>query len=193
MDPQSTQARLLNAATQVFLQHGFAGSSMEMVRQLAGVSNGSLYHHFPTKARLADVLYTYTLRDFHNALLPSLGERSTAEAAVRSMVRAYINWVLAHPDRATLLHELRRGGHMSEDGEWTREREESFRVLSDWVSHKVSEGKMRKMPFPVWVALVFAPAISLTGHWVKQPNPAVPAAIRGALERAAWLAVAPDT
>ena len=192
MDPLSTQARLLNAATQVFLEHGFAASSMDMVRQLAGVSNGSLYHHFPTKARLADVLYAYTLRDFHSALQPSIGERTTAEAGVRSMIRAYINWVVAHPDRARLLHELRRGGHLSEDGEWTKEREDSFRALSDWVSRKVAQGQMRKMPFSVWVALVFAPAISLTAHWVKQPSPSVPPAIRGALERAAWLSVSPD-
>jgi AcrR family transcriptional regulator len=60
MDPSSTKARLLNAATQVFLQHGFNGASMELVRQQAGASNGSLYHHFPTKAQLADALYAYT-------------------------------------------------------------------------------------------------------------------------------------
>lgn len=192
MDPLSTQARLLNAATQVFLEHGFAASSMDMVRQRAGVSNGSLYHHFPTKARLADVLYAYTLRDFHSALLPSIGERTAAEAGVRGMVRAYVNWVVAHPDRARLLHELRRGGHLSEEGEWTKEREDNFRVLSEWVSQKVAEGQMRKMPFALWVALVFAPAISLTAHWVKQPNPSVAPATRGALERAAWLSVSPD-
>jgi AcrR family transcriptional regulator len=192
MDPLSTQERLLNAATQVFLAHGFAGASMEMVRQLAGVSNGSLYHHFPTKAKLADVLYTYTLSDFHAALLPCIGERTAAEAGVRGMLRAYVGWVLAHPDRARLLHELRRSGHLSDEGEWAKASEENFRVLSDWVSRKVAEGQMRKMPFPIWVALVFAPAISLTAHWVKQPDPSVPPAVRSALERAAWLAVSPD-
>lgn len=192
MDPQSTQARLLNAATEVFLEHGFTAASMEMVRLRAGVSNGSLYHHFPTKAKLADELYAYTMRDFHGALSPSIGERTSAEAGVRGMLRAYVNWVVAHPERARLLHELRRGGHLSEEGEWTRERDENFRRLSDWVSRKAAEGEMRKMPFPVWVALVFAPAISLTGHWVKQPSPAVPPAVRSALERAAWLAVSPE-
>lgn len=192
MDPQSTQARLLNAATQVFLEHGFAASSMEMVRQLAGVSNGSLYHHFPTKAKLADVLYAYTLRDFHSALLPSIGAQVDAEAGVRGMLRAYVQWVVAHPDRARLLHELRRSGQLSEEGDWAKEREDNFRVLSEWVALKVAEGQMRKMPFPVWVALVFAPAISLTGHWVKQPQPSVPPAVRGALEGAAWRSVAAE-
>ena len=192
MGPLPTQGRLLNAATQVFLENGFAASSMDMVRQRAGVSNGSLYHHFPTKAKLADELYAYTLRDFHNALLPAIGERTTAEAGVRGMLRAYINWAVAHPDRARLLHELRRGGHLSDEGEWTKQREDSFHHLSDWVGGRVAQGQMRKTSFPVWVALVFAPAISLTAHWVKQPNPVVAPAVRHALERAAWLSVSPD-
>jgi len=192
MDPLSTQEKLLNAAAQLFLANGFAGASMEMVRQHAGVSNGSLYHHFPTKARLADALYTYTLNDFHAALLPCIDERTTAEAGVRGMVRAYVAWVVAHPERARLLHELRRSGHLSDEGEWAKAREQNFRVLSDWVARKAVEGQMRKVPFPIWVALVFAPAISLTTHWVKQPNPTVAPAVRSALERAAWLAVSPD-
>ena len=64
-DPSSTRSRLLDAAATVFLAHGYAAASMDMVRQAAGVSNGSLYHHFPSKALLADALYAHTLRDFH--------------------------------------------------------------------------------------------------------------------------------
>ena len=192
MDPDSTQARLLNAATEVFLEHGFGAASMDMVRRRAGVSNGSLYHHFATKAKLADVLYAYTLRDFHSALLPAIGEKASAEAGVRGMVRAYIAWVGAHPERARLLHELRRSGQLADDGEWARESEDNFRLLSDWVARKVAQGEMRKMPFHLWVALVFAPALSLTAHWVKKPGTEVPAAVRSALERAAWLAVSPE-
>jgi AcrR family transcriptional regulator len=189
MDPQSTQARLLNAATEMFLQHGYAGVSMEMLRQHAGVSNGSLYHHFPSKSHLVDVLYTYTLNDFHAALLPYLTDNISAEAGVRGMVRAYVTWVLAHPDRARLLHELRRGGHLSDNGEWNKAKSENFEKLKRWVEQRVADGQLRKLPFAVWVALVFAPAISLTSYWVQQPKPSVSPTVRAALERGAWLAV----
>ena len=40
--PTSTRDRLLEAATKVFLAQGFTAASMDMVRQEAGVSNGSL-------------------------------------------------------------------------------------------------------------------------------------------------------
>ena len=56
---------------------------------------------------------------------------------------------------------------------------------------KVEAGEMRALPFPVWIAVVFAPAMALTRHWVAQPQPAVPPKVRTALEHAAWMAVAP--
>ena len=191
MDPSSTKARLLEAATQVFLAQGFAAASMDMVRQEAGVSNGSLYHHFPTKAQLADALYAQLLRDLHATLFVQLGPRVSAQNGVKALIRSYVQWVLQHPGGARLLHELRRTGALGDGGEWTQANAEGFARLGQWIDAKVAAGEMRELPFPVWNALVFGPAIALTPHWVSQPEPAVPAKVRAALEHGAWMAVAP--
>src|SRR5512139_1478160 len=114
MDPTPTRDKLLDAAAAVFLEHGYSKASMDQVRQAAGVSNGSLYHHFPTKAELADALYVQTLHDFHGALLAAIKGDADAEAGVKGMVRAYIGWVVRHPDRAALLHKLRREGDITD-------------------------------------------------------------------------------
>ncbi len=190
MDPNSTRSRLLDAATAVFLQHGFAAASMDMVRQEAGVSNGSLYHHFPTKALLADALYAHTLRDFHAALLGPITGRATAQSGVKGLIRAYIAWVEQHPDRARLLHQLRRSGDMTGGTEMGAANAEAFGTLAQWIDTRVAAGDMRALPFPIWMALVFSPAIALTPHWTSQPVPAVAPRVRAALEHAAWMAVA---
>jgi len=191
MDPTSTKALLLDAATKVFLDHGFTAASMDLVRQQAGVSNGSLYHHYPTKAALADALYAYTLRDFHATLLIPLKAGATAESAVKGLIRAYVQWVVKHPERARLLHELRRTGDMTDAAsERNAANAEAFGALAEWVQQKVEAGEMREMPFPVWMALVFSPAMSLTQQWVKQEKPAVAPKMRAALEHGAWMAVA---
>ena len=189
--PLSTKARLLDAATRVFLAHGFAAASMDMVRQEAGVSNGSLYHHFPTKALLADALYAHTLRGFHSALLHPISGKGTAQAGVKGLIRAYIHWVLQHPDQARLLHALRRGGDMAGGAEIDAANQQAFGALKAWVAQRVEAGEMRAMPFHLWMALVFSPAMSLTQGWVSQPTPAVAPKVRAALEHAAWMAVAP--
>jgi AcrR family transcriptional regulator len=191
MDPTSTKSRVLEAATQVFLRQGFAATSMDQVRQEAGVSNGSLYHHYPTKAQLADALYAHTLRDFHATLMKAIHGRATAQSGVKGLVRNYIQWVVDNPLSARLLHELRRSGGLADAGQWTTANAEGFEVLAVWLRQKVDAGEMRDLAFPVWTAVVFAPAISLTPHWARQPKPEVAPKVRAALEHAAWMAVAP--
>jgi AcrR family transcriptional regulator len=193
----STRERLLEAAATVFLAQGFTAASMDLVRQEAGVSNGSLYHHFPTKAQLADALYAHILRDFHAALLPPITGRAVqAEKGVKGLIRAYIQWVLQNPKSARLLHALRRSGDISNgaDGPDEAERDavnaDAFGTLTAWIAQRVEAGEMRAMPFHVWMALVFSPALSLTQRWVSQPQPAVAPKVRAALEHAAWMAVA---
>ncbi len=187
----STRLMLLDAAATVFLAHGFAAASMDQVRQLAGVSNGSLYHHFPTKEKLVDALYAYTLRDFHSALLAAIPARASAQAGVKGLIRAYIQWVVTHPERAQLLHKLRRSGDMTDAGSQRNTvNAEAFGALAAWMQARVDAGEMRAMPFAVWMALVFSPAMSMTQQWVRQPKPAVPSKVRAALEHGAWMAVA---
>jgi len=184
--------RLLQAAARLFLDEGGVAASMERVRQAAGVSNGSLYHHFPTRAHLAGALYLDSLRDFHAALLEPLAADPPAERGVRGLLRAYVRWVLTHPERARLLHLLRRDGSLDDvDGIWEGPNDAAFAVLGDWIARRTAQRTLRRLPFAVWMALVFSPAYALTPHWVAQPRPAVPAAVKLALEDAAWHAVAP--
>lgn len=190
MDPTSTRARLLEAATTVFLAHGFTAASMDLVRLEAGVSNGSLYHHFPTKAQLADALYAWTLRDFHSALLVPISGQAQAQAGVKGLVRAYIQWVVQHPERARLLHDLRRSGGLASGAEMGAANAEAYGALVAWIARQVEAGEMRPMPFPIWMALVFSPALALTPHWVAISTPAVAPKVRAALAHGAWMAVA---
>lgn len=45
----ATRARLVQAATALFAEHGYAGTSVEMVLTAAEVSRGAFYHHFASK------------------------------------------------------------------------------------------------------------------------------------------------
>ena len=49
---QATRAHLVDVATQLFAAHGYDGTSIEAVLAEAGVSRGSLYHHFAGKDAL---------------------------------------------------------------------------------------------------------------------------------------------
>lgn len=192
MEAIPTRTKVLDAAARVFLEFGYSGASMDQVRQAAGVSNGSLYHHFPTKAQLADALYVDIVRDFQASLLETIAREVSAEAGVKGLVRAHVNWVVKHPDRASLLHKLKRDGGVSDASEGiSAANAEAFGALDAWMHRKTDAAEMRALPFHVWLAIVFAPAMSLTGRWVSEPRPSVTPKVREALEHAAWSAVAP--
>ncbi len=187
----ATKEDILDAAAGVFLAQGFAAASMDQIRQAAGISNGSLYHHFPTKGALADALYAHTLRGFHAQMFAAIGPRTSAQNGVKGLIRVYVQWVQANPGPARLLHDLRAGGALTAGGEWAGANAEGFGRLAQWIATQVEAGHMRDLPFGVWMALVFAPVMALTRQWVADPAPVVPAKIRAALEHAAWMAVAP--
>lgn len=47
-----TRARLLDAAFDCLLEHGYGATSVGAVQQRAGVARGTLLHHFPTRSSL---------------------------------------------------------------------------------------------------------------------------------------------
>lgn len=53
---------ILNAAEQVFSQHGYSATTMDAVAAEAGVAKGSLYNYFDSKQQLFTRLYNYVMR-----------------------------------------------------------------------------------------------------------------------------------
>jgi AcrR family transcriptional regulator len=48
-----TRRRLINAALDVFAEHGYAGASLDDVSETAGLTKGAVYSNFASKADLA--------------------------------------------------------------------------------------------------------------------------------------------
>lgn len=53
---QRRVAQILDAAAQVFVEHGVGGATMQLIAERAGASVGSLYHFFPNKLAVLESL-----------------------------------------------------------------------------------------------------------------------------------------
>ena len=53
-DPQSVKTAVLDAALELFAQHGFADTSLRSISRKAGVSHPLILHHFGSKEQLYD-------------------------------------------------------------------------------------------------------------------------------------------
>jgi AcrR family transcriptional regulator len=56
---RATQQRLLEAAVDCLVEHGYAGATTTVIAERAGVSRGAQLHHYPTRATLVLAAVTH--------------------------------------------------------------------------------------------------------------------------------------
>ena len=54
---EQTRELILATALRLFVERGFFATSVHDIRRAAGLSIGSIYHHFPSKEAVARALY----------------------------------------------------------------------------------------------------------------------------------------
>jgi len=107
--PQTeTQTRILDAAEELFMQHGFEGASMRMLTAKAGVNLAAVNYHFGSKDALIEAVFHRRL-DAMNAERIAELERLEKEAAGKALtpdaiIRAFIGASLR------MIEDARGGG-----------------------------------------------------------------------------------
>lgn len=81
---RATRQRLLEAAVACLAEHGWAGSTVSVVAERAGVSRGAAQHHFPTREDLFTAAVEYVAEERSQALrtLPTKDRRTVVAALV---------------------------------------------------------------------------------------------------------------
>ncbi len=109
-----TRARILAAALACFSRHGLQGSTIEMIREAAGASIGSIYHFFGDREGIAAALYAACLAESRAALLEALGKaRGDAPSLIRACVAGHVGWATQHRAEAAFLATARRAGALA--------------------------------------------------------------------------------
>jgi AcrR family transcriptional regulator len=92
--PHETRTRILDAAEELFMQHGFEGTSMRLLTAKAEVNLAAVNYHFGSKDALIEALFRRRLDPMNAARLAAL-EKLEAEAAGRplaaeAIIRAFV-------------------------------------------------------------------------------------------------------
>ncbi|MFJ9726242.1 TetR/AcrR family transcriptional regulator [Streptomyces sp. NPDC101209] len=88
---RATRQRLLEAAVACLAEHGWAGSTVSVVAERAGVSRGAAQHHFPTREDLFTAAVEYVAEERSTAiraLFPD-GAGDDRRAVVAALVDLY--------------------------------------------------------------------------------------------------------
>ncbi len=108
-----TVEQILEAATQVFEERGYAGGTTNHIAERAGVSIGSIYQYFPNKDSILTALLEIHVRSTASKLdelaKRAVSERWTLDVMLERMVRSTIEIHTSSPRlHHVLLHEAPR-------------------------------------------------------------------------------------
>src|SRR5215831_3735258 len=89
--PHETRTRILDAAEELFMQHGFEGTSMRLLTARAGVNLAAVNYHFGSKDALIEAVFRRRLDPMNVARIAALdtleaGGAPTAETIIRAFV-----------------------------------------------------------------------------------------------------------
>jgi AcrR family transcriptional regulator len=82
-----TQLRTLDAALDLFAEHGVGGTSFQMIADAVGVTKAAIYHQFRTKEAILRAVLEVTLAGLERALDVAEGEGDDPEARVALLDR----------------------------------------------------------------------------------------------------------
>lgn len=173
-----SKQKILETALDCFLEFGYEGASTALIRERSGVSNGALFHHFPSKQAIADGLYRQALKSVQDEYLAVLAARpQTLRAAVGGVIRAQLAWVEANPRWARFLYSR---GHL----DWSESRPDApgragadaanadavnadvYAAFREWLAPFVARGDIRDLPMVVLAAVVTGPTHPLAQRWL---------------------------
>ncbi|MEV4020474.1 TetR/AcrR family transcriptional regulator [Nonomuraea angiospora] len=96
---EQKRAAILQAATRLFLDAGYDGTSLAKIAEAAGVSKATLFKQFPTKAALFDAIVTESWKvEDEDELSPPTGD---LRAGLTTIGRRYVA-LLTRPGMAAL-------------------------------------------------------------------------------------------
>lgn len=161
------RSQILDAALACFTERGFAATTMADVRHASGASIGSIYHHFASKEELAAALYLDGLRDYQSGFSAVLREHPDAEAGTRALVRHHLNWVAANPDLARYLLSSREAEVVLATRGPLRDMNRAFfGEIEAWLEPHRAAGRLRRLPFDVYHAILIGPSQELARLWL---------------------------
>ncbi|WP_456373011.1 TetR/AcrR family transcriptional regulator [Thiolapillus sp.] len=107
--PEPVDCRILTAALDLFVEHGFHNVSVHDVQKQANVSIGSIYNHFGGKEGIAKALYKHLLNEFQEMIDSVISEtRSSRECCNRIIARLFEYTETRRNIMAFLLHTKHR-------------------------------------------------------------------------------------
>lgn len=189
-----TRSNILAIALQTFVDRGYDATTLQAIREQAGISNGSLFHFFRSKEALGAALYLEGILQYQEGLL-SVVRSCTGDGAsgIGAMVHYHLQWVESNLQLSRFLFERGRP-------DWGPDHIAAIRLanaraydaLGTWLSERMQAGQLRQQPLAVAVALLQGSTHALCRAWLEDAAPGKLVRHAIPLTASLWAALRPE-
>jgi AcrR family transcriptional regulator len=166
--PRSTDRRnaILTAATHVVAAQGL-GAATAVIAKEAGVSNGSLFVYFDTKATLLNELYVALKAEMGAAALDGLPTGSDPREQVLHMWNRWLHWATTNPEKRRALAHLAVSDDITAESH--RIVSAGFSGVAELLERSRADGPMRDAPLSFVLALMTAITETTIDSMMSEP------------------------
>jgi AcrR family transcriptional regulator len=156
----------LSAATRVIASQGLAATTAAIAKE-AGVSNGSLFVYFDTKAELLNELYVALKAEMTAAATAGLDAGGEPREQVRHVWTQWLRWNTAHQEKRRALAHLDVADDITAGSHQTVR--SAFSGIADLLDRSRANGPMHDAPLGFVLSLITAIAEATIDAMIRQP------------------------
>jgi len=153
------QKAIVDAAIQLITTEGFAETSMSKIAKAASVSPATIYIYFENKEDLLNQLYLTVKKEFVDALIEGLSEDMAVKDSFRLIWQNSRSYFLANPTTFAFHEQFIHSPLISKANKEQGER--FFMPIVELYERGKAEGNLPEISMFVFVAIMYAPLISL--------------------------------
>lgn len=188
----TVREKIMAAGLAAFDERGFDRVTVAEVRAMAGVSNGSFFHYFPTREDLAAALYLDALSRYHRAMAAALDDDPRAAEGIAALICAHLGFVKEARPHARFLFEQVRGHWLDRVRPDQHALNQAMLVkLGAWHQRRVAAGELRALALDGFVAQVIGPAQIFCRAYLAGTGGLVPPTLAPDLIESALRALSP--
>jgi AcrR family transcriptional regulator len=169
--PRSEDRRnsILAAATRVIAAEGMGAATAAIAKE-AGVSNGSLFIYFETKATLLNELYVALKTELGAAAVDGLPVESDVREQVHHMWNQWLHWATSFPEKRRALAQLDVSEGIT--AETHQVVGSALSGIADQLERSRANGPMREAPLGFVLTLTSAIADATVDAMIREPDQA---------------------
>jgi len=144
-DPSGRREEILDAATQMFAEHGYSDTDTQAIVERLQVGKGTLYRHFPSKRDLFLATVDRVMRCLRKRVDASIAEIEDPLETVAVGVRTFLVFFAEHPEYVELIMQERALFKDRKKPTYFELREDHVKKWQEVYRTLMDQGRLREM------------------------------------------------